>query len=85
MGRWDITANKKMKRIIYGTLMVLTMGVLLISCNKEGCACDYIDDGMAESDYYDYEEMKEDYGVRTCSALESALEIEDEFTSVICD
>ena len=85
MGRWDITANKKMRRIIYGTLMVLSTGVLLISCNKEECACKYIDDGVEESEYFDYEEMKEDYGVRSCSALESALEIEDEVTSVICD
>ena len=77
-----------MRRIIYGTLMVLSMGVLLISCNKEGCVCTYHDERYDEDgkEYVDREEMLNYFHVKTCSALSTELKKEygDDVKNVRC-
>lgn len=61
-----------MKKVfLKGTLIALTLGALLVSCNKEGCICKFRYSGATENDkfYVSREDMLGDYAVKTCSAL----------------
>jgi len=66
-----------MKKIVLlaGCLSILIVGFINVSCAKwNGCQCTYTyQDGSVDSEKISAEEVKDQYGVKNCSALETKI------------
>ena len=62
--------------LLIGCFCLLTMGIISISCSGKwnGCGCTYVySDGSTNFERISAEEVKEEYGVKNCSALEALI------------
>ena len=70
----------KKKFFLVGALVAMSMSAMFVACNgnnpTNGCECTYSYQGESETARITLAEMKEYYGVTTCSALASTIEKE---------
>ena len=68
----------KKKFFLVGALVVMSMSAMFVACNgnnpTNGCECTATIMGESQTGRITLTEMKDNYGVTTCSALASTIE-----------